>query len=312
MPVDPEHILKQLVRPPRIVRSQHRRIFRHAPHIRPRDRLIEMDSPDEAAQFPVPVEHILDVPKCLRLCAERGIRVHEVSRVEHDALVFVLDAVHQPRGQLRLGHGQPALPQVFQQQRRAVRHAAHQLVEKLAYAVDHLAAGVSAAPGQRLFNSGVRRVKHDIFRAVFFCVLKVSPVVLQKRLPRLSAIHPAHVFHRIQLAQAGVHVASPEIEPVRQAVHMHAGHALLRHDPARILLKAHQLHAVKAPHQRFQRRAAFKPVEVARACRQIELYLHESSSGRRSKRRASSRTGFPSSMESLHAYPPQFAAKASK
>ena len=68
-----------------------------------------MDSPDEAAQCPVPVEHILDVPKRLRLCAERGIRVHEVSRVEHDALVLVLDAVHQPRGQLRLSHGQPAL-----------------------------------------------------------------------------------------------------------------------------------------------------------------------------------------------------------
>ena len=142
-------------------------------------------------------------------------------------------------------------------------------------------------------------MKHHILRAVLLRILKVAAIVRQKRLARVAAVHPAHVFHGVQLLHARIELSLPEIKPVGQAVHVQPYHALARNDAACIVLKAHQLHAVKAVHQPQQRLLIFKPVEVAGTRCEIELRFHAVTSAAQEILRASVRIISPSASPSV-------------
>ena len=82
-------------------------------HIGPAEGLVQVDAAHPPGQAPVPLQHRLDIGGPLRLGAEAGVGVHQVPRVQKEALLAVMDPVQQPLGQSRLRKGEPGPPLIL-------------------------------------------------------------------------------------------------------------------------------------------------------------------------------------------------------
>jgi hypothetical protein len=99
----------------------------------------------------------------------------------------------------------------------------------------------------------------------------------KQRVRRLSAEHRPHGFRVVELAKARSAIAAPEIEPIRQTAHVQSRNAFRRNDVPDVVFKAGQFDPVvfQKIGQNGLRR---KPIEIAAACRQIDLCFHERAS----------------------------------
>ena len=74
---------------------------------------------------------LLHVCRALRLALQIQVRVHQMSRVEHEARIGIADARQELRGELRFLKGQPRPPEIFKEEFTAPRYLTSNRIDEL-------------------------------------------------------------------------------------------------------------------------------------------------------------------------------------
>ena len=241
-----------------------------------------MDAPDGLANgLPLLFDPAADIGEGLLLGAEGQVRVHEMARVQHDALVLVADPIKEQPGHLRLGQREARVPQVFHQQGHVPVRLGKEGIQKVGRCFRHLPAGVAVAQGEQLLVGAVGHVEDHVLSPLGLRLFYIPAIGVHESFRRVPAVEGADGLPAAQMALAGGQIAGVEIVPIGKEDQVDAQDLLRGHHAASVLAAVHELHPVEARKGRQQVRPVPIAVQVLAVGGEIEGALHGSTRSRR-------------------------------
>ena len=134
-----------------------------------------MDSSDTIPQY----AHFLygpdDIVHAFLLCPQRKIRIHQMSRIQHESTVLMLCQFQQQLGQRGLAEGKPWPPKIFKQQHAFLRQAFHDRIHYSGRRPHDLLIAMEEPPAIKLAGSRIRHMKNYILRTTAHSLPNILP-----------------------------------------------------------------------------------------------------------------------------------------
>ena len=222
--------------------------------------LVQMNALDKG-EVRIPVQNPVDVIHGLVRRAQRGIRVHQMAGVEHDAAFGVAYLCQKAGCHLRIQHRQAGVPKVFKKQPGRPFDSIGHGIAKRCRCVDHFVVAVMIIPPHGFDHRAVGNMVNQVFRRHGVGKRNILPAgVLQDGRCLAAVMPPAGLQIAIFQLQAW-HILPPEIHPPWPIAQMHAddisrGDHRRSKDP-----RLHDLEPVQAVAT--EKRPEIRPVRIA-------------------------------------------------
>ena len=226
-------------------------VFRHLPNktapVRRGQRAAHVNAADQRFQTSEPLRHAADRGGAVRLRRKLRFRIHEMSRIKHQArMFFIIQFMKEKVNVFRFHPVQPRPENIFKKHPHSVRDQIGAGTVDLCRRFQYLFIGIAEMPCPRLFRCAFLHVPDEVQRSFRKSRADIGPDVADPLIRCMSPVKAADLRFTGKYFSKPLRIASVKIHPVRPIIQMNAFRHPAEGPLCRFRSVNKRLHAIQA------------------------------------------------------------------